>query len=203
VDDATAKTHLHRALQQAREAVLWKIDGLGEYDARRPLTPTGTNLLGLVKHLAFVEVGYFADTFDRPMPGGPRWPDLDDDLTADLWTTAGESREELVATYRRTIAHADTTITELALDAEGHVAHWPVERNPVTLHGMLVHVVAETQRHAGHADIIRELVDGAAGRQPGNDNMAPGDAQEWARHRDRVERAARDAAGRPRGGSRA
>ncbi|GAA4800362.1 DinB family protein [Actinomycetospora chlora] len=197
MDDAAAKAHLHGSLQQAREAVLWKLDGLGEYDARRPLTPTGTNLLGLLKHLAFVEAGYFADAFDRPMTEGPRWDDLGDDETADMWATADESRDELVATYRRTIAHADGTITELPLDAEGHVAHWPAERNPVTLHAMLVHVVAETQRHAGHVDIVRELIDGAAGRQPGNDNLAPGDADAWARHRGRVERAAREAAGRP------
>ena len=63
------KATLVRYLQQARDAMLWKLDGLGEYDIRRPLTPTGTNLLGLVKHLAGVESGYFGATFGRPFPG--------------------------------------------------------------------------------------------------------------------------------------
>src|SRR4051794_8417918 len=177
--------------------MLWKLEGLGEYDARRPLTPTGTNLLGLVKHLAFVEVGYLGETFGRPMPDGPRWEDLGDDETADLWARPDESRDDLVAAYRRVAAHADATIADLALDAEGHVAHWPAERNPVTLHGIVVHVLAEIHRHAGHADIVRELVDGAAGLRPDNDNLAAGLAASPSRHHDRVERAARDAAGRP------
>ena len=57
---------LHRYLRMASDALLWKLDGVSEYDVRRPCTPTGTNLLGLVKHLAIVELGYFGDTFGRP-----------------------------------------------------------------------------------------------------------------------------------------
>jgi hypothetical protein len=70
------KADFHLYLQEAREALLWKLDGLGEYDVRRPLVPTGTNLLGLVKHLASVELGYFGDTSELPLdaighvPGG-------------------------------------------------------------------------------------------------------------------------------------
>ncbi|MHC1558333.1 DinB family protein [Actinomycetospora sp. C-140] len=197
MDDESAKHHLHRALRQAREALLWKLDGLGEYDARRPLTPTGTNLLGLVKHLAFVEAAYFGTTFDRPVPDAPRWADLGDDETADMWARADESREELVGRYRHVAEHADATIAALPLDAPGHVVHWSAERNPVTLHGMLVHVVAETTRHAGHADIVRELIDGAAGLRPDNDNLPPGEADAWARYRDQVDEAARAASRRP------
>jgi hypothetical protein len=63
-----AKTDLQRYLQDAREALLWKLDGLSEYDIRRPLVPTGTNLLGLIKHQAGVELGYFGDTFGGPGP---------------------------------------------------------------------------------------------------------------------------------------
>jgi uncharacterized damage-inducible protein DinB len=55
------KADLHRYLQDAREALLWKLAGLSEYDVRRPMVPTGTNLLGLVKHVASVELGYFGD----------------------------------------------------------------------------------------------------------------------------------------------
>src|ERR1700710_1469593 len=98
---AAAKDDLHRYLQTARDVMLWKLDGLGEYDVRRPLTPTGTNLLGLVKHLATVELGYFGATFGRPTTEAPPWWNDDAEPEADMWVTAGESREEIVAFYRR------------------------------------------------------------------------------------------------------
>jgi Protein of unknown function (DUF664) len=197
VDEASAKAHLHRALQQGRDALLWKLEGLDEYDARRPLTPTATNLLGLVKHMAFVELGYLGGPFGRPMPDGPRVEDLGDDPTADLWAAADESRAGILDTYRRVTAHADETIATLPLDAPGHVAHWPAERNPVTLHGILVHVIAEIHRHAGHADIVREHIDGAAGLRTDNDNLAHHDPAAWRAHHTAIEQAARDAARRP------
>jgi len=185
------KADLHRYLQDAREALVWKLDGLSEYDIRRPMTPTGTNLLGLVKHVANVELGYFGDTFGRP-PGEPlSWSQ--DEPTSDMWATADESREQIVGLYRRTWAHSDATIDELALDAIGHVPWWPDDRSEVTLHRILVHVIAETDRHAGHADIVRELIDGAAGLRDGNDNMLPGDEAWWEDYRNRLERAAREA----------
>src|SRR3954462_4597570 len=65
---ADPKSQLHRYLKHAREAVLWKLDGLSEYDIRRPMTPTGTNLLGLVKHVASVEAGYLARPSGDPFP---------------------------------------------------------------------------------------------------------------------------------------
>ena len=197
VDEASAKAQLHGALQRARETVLWKLEGLDEYDARRPMTPTATNLLGLVKHLSFVEIGYFGLTFGRPLPGAARWQGLGDAFNADMWATAQESRADVVDAYRRAAAHADETIATLPLDATGTVGHWPADRNPVTLHAILVHVTAETHRHAGHADVVRELIDGAAGMRVDNDNLPPADATAWAAYRDTVERAARAAAGRP------
>jgi len=187
------KMDLHRYLQAGREALLWKLDGLSEYDARRPLVPTGTNLLGLVKHVASVEAGYFGDTFGRPF--GERLPWFEDgaEPNADMWAAAGESREQIVGLYHRAWAHSDATIDALGLDAIGHVLWWPDDRSKVTLHQILVHVIAETHRHAGHADIVRELVDGAAGLRDGNDNMAPGDQQWWQNYRSRLEHAAQDA----------
>ena len=71
------KSDLRRYLQDGRDAMLWKLDGLSEYDIRRPLVPTGTNLLGLVKHLAGFELGYFGDTFGRPWDGPPPWDESD------------------------------------------------------------------------------------------------------------------------------
>jgi uncharacterized damage-inducible protein DinB len=187
------KATLHRYLRTAREALLWKLDGLGEYDVRRPLTPTGTNLLGLVKHVASVELGYFGDTFGRPSGEPLPWYDDGAEENADMWATPEESREDVIGLYRRATAHADATIEALDLDAPGRVPHWPAERAEVTLHQVLVHVIAETHRHAGHADIVRELIDGEVGLRRDNDNMAGGDRDWWAEHRERVERAAREA----------
>ncbi len=184
------KSDLHRYLRTAREALLWKLDGLSPYDARRPLTPTGTNLLGLVKHLAGVEVGYFGDTFGRPFPEPMPWMSEDAEPDADMWATADESREDVIALYRRACAHADETIEALDLDAPGTVPWWPEDRGAITLHLVLVHVIAETNRHAGHADIVRELVDGTAGLRPDNDNLARVD---WEAYRARLERVAREA----------
>ena len=190
------KVVLHHYLQTARDVMLWKLDGLGEYDVRRPLTPTGTNLLGLVKHLASVELGYFGSTFGRPSPVRLPWFDDGAEPDADMWATADETREEIVALYRRAWAHADETIARNDLDAVGHVAHWPPEREEVTLHRILVHMIAETHRHAGHADVVRELVDGAVGHRDGVDNMGDLDTHGRAALHARIERAARDAAER-------
>ncbi|MFD3457657.1 DinB family protein [Streptomyces sp. NPDC058691] len=191
--ESKAKADLARYLQSARNALLWKLDGLSEYDIRRPLTPTGTNLLGLVKHAAGVEVGYFGDTFRRPFGEALPWLAEDAEPNADLWATADESREYIVALYQRVWRHADATITELALDATGHVPWWIEGRQEVTLHQILVHVTTETSRHAGHADIVRELLDGAVGMAEGNDNMPAGDRSWWENHRERLERTAREA----------
>jgi uncharacterized damage-inducible protein DinB len=194
--DTGPADHLHRYLQTGRDALLWKLDGLGEYDIRRPVTPTGTNLLGLVKHLAVVEMGYFGPTFGRPVPEVEAWLDDDVEPNADMWARADESRDDVLASYRRAWAVTDATVRQLPLDAVGSVRWWPPERSAVTLHQVLVHVIAETHRHAGHADIVRELVDGAAGLRAGSDNLPPGvDASWWDGYRDRLEAAARQAAG--------
>jgi uncharacterized damage-inducible protein DinB len=187
------KVDLHRYLQAARDALLWKLDGLSEYDIRRPLTPTGTNLLGLVKHVASVEYGYFGDTFGRPSGEPLPWFEDDAEPNADMWATPDESRDQIVALYRRAWAHSDATIDALPLDAVGHVPWWPEKRREVTLHRVLVHMIAETHRHAGHADIVRELIDGVVGLRADNDNMASGDAAWWESYRSRLEQAAREA----------
>jgi uncharacterized damage-inducible protein DinB len=187
------KADLQRYLQAARDALLWKLDGLSNCDIRRPLTPTGTNLLGLVKHVASVELGYFGETFGRPSGEPLPWFAADAEPNADMWATADESREQIVQLYKRSWAHADATIAALPLDAVGYVPWWQEGRREVTLHRILVHMIAETDRHAGHADIVRELIDGAAGLRPDNDNMAPGDQAWWADYRSQLERVAREA----------
>jgi hypothetical protein len=190
----TAKSDLHHYLRIAREALLWKLDGLSEYDVRRPITPTGTNLLGLVKHVASVELGYLGDVFDRPSGVPLPWFEEDAEPNADMWATADESRDQVVGLYHRAWEHGDATIDALDLDSAGRVPWWGA-RADVTLHTILVHLIAETNRHAGHADIVRELIDGAAGLRADNDNLAPVDASWWSQYRERVETAAREAAG--------
>ena len=187
------KADLHRYLQAGREALVWKLDGLSEYDIRRPMTPTGTNLLGLIKHVASVELGYFGDTFGRPSGEPLPWLEPGAEPNADMWATAAESREQIVGLYHRAWAHSDATIDALPLDATGRVPWWPAERAEVTLHRILVHMVAETDRHAGHADIVRELIDGTVGMRADNDNMAPGDLSWWEEYRSRLETAAQEA----------
>ncbi|WP_405167833.1 DinB family protein [Nocardia sp. NBC_01499] len=189
------KVELHRYLRDAREAMLWKLDGLSEYDVRRPMTPTGTNLLGLVKHLGTIEFGYFGDTFGRPNDESITQQDFEADPTADMWATAEESRADIIAFYRRAWAHSDATIDSLDLTAEGSVPWWSEDRRTVTLHRILVHVTAETNRHAGHADIVRELIDGAAGLLAHKDNMPTSDPTWWQRYRSELEEAAKKAAG--------
>ncbi|MBC9724388.1 DinB family protein [Streptomyces sp. TRM68367] len=190
------KAELVRYLQDGRDALLWKLDGLSEYDVRRPMTPTGTNLLGLVKHLAGVELGYFGDAFGRPYfdkEPQPGWYGENGEPGADMWATPDESREEIVGLYRRAWEHANGTFEALPLDAIGHVPWWPEGRRAVTLNHVLARMIADTHRHAGHADILRELIDGSVGMLPGNTSLPPGDRAWWERYRDRLERAAREA----------
>src|ERR1700722_352191 len=185
------KQTLHRYLQNAREVLLWKLEGLSDYDIRRPMTPTGTNLLGIVKHCAGVECGYFGEVVDRPFSGQDdlNWGDDDDaELSGHMYATDAESREQVTDFYRRIWAHSDATIEELPLDARGTVPWWPPERQQPTLQTLLVHAIAETARHAGHADIIREAIDGSAGLREGVSNMPPeADAAAWKQHYDKLE----------------
>jgi hypothetical protein len=195
--DSDTKAELRRYLQAGRDALVWKLDGLTEYDVRRPLVPTGTNLLGLVKHLAGIEAGYFGDVFGRPFDEPLPWIAPDAERNADMWATPGESREHIVDLYRRVWTHADGTIAELDLAGrDRHRALVAAEHATVTLHRILVHVIAETHRHAGHADLVRELIDGAAGVRPRNSIPLDADREWWSRYRDRLEDAARQAGAR-------
>lgn len=188
--DEFAKQNLHERLRRDRKALLWKLDGLSEYDARRPLTATGTNLLGLVKHVATVEARYFGEVFDRPSPERlPRWQDYNGN---DLWAAEGETRDQIIGFYRRTWEHSDATINELPLDAPGHVPWWPEPYLNTNLFAIIVHVLGESIRHAGHADILREGLDGRTGVRP--EHEQPIDEEARAAYCAKVERAARSAA---------
>jgi uncharacterized damage-inducible protein DinB len=174
------KAVLRRYLQAARDALVWKLDGLSERDARLPRTPTGNNLLGILKHCLNVEVGYFGPTFGREFPTPHELvaeEALEQDAQADWYATADETKDELIDLARRVWVFADTTIDELSLDAPGRVPWWPAERQEVTLQQIMVHVTYDVARHAGQADIMREQHDAAIGCQPAS-TMIP-DGYDW------------------------
>jgi uncharacterized damage-inducible protein DinB len=150
------KESLQVSLDRHRDAVLWKLEGLDDGDLRRAMTPSGTNLLGLVKHLAAVEYGWFCETFGRatePLPFD------EDDENADLRVTSEETTGDVLAFYGRARAAADQVIAELELEETGTA--WFGET--VSLRWVLIHMIEETARHAGHVDIVRELIDGMTG----------------------------------------
>ncbi len=178
---------LLRYLQQGRDGLIRALEGLDDYDVRRPLTPSGSNLIGLVKHVAGVELAYLGDAVGRP--SGERLSWVEDGSiweSADMWATADESRDDIVALYRRAWAHCDAVVRELPLDAPATVDWWPEERRHTTLGSLLVRCVAEVSQHAGHADILRELIDGRGGR----DQADMGDAAWWTSYVARIQAAA-------------
>ena len=180
------KDELHSKLQASRAAVLSKLDNVSEYDRRRPMTPTGTNLLGLVKHLAGLEYGYLGESFGYPPPESLSW--IEDGSIwrgADMWARPDESTQYITGLYRRACAHADGVIAKLDVDAPGSVAHWPEDRRATTLGVLLIRMVAETAQHAGHADIIRELIDGKGGS-----DQDAFDAETWREYVAQIQTAA-------------
>lgn len=153
------KDSLRTSLDRQRDVVLWKLRDLDDELLRRSMTPSGTNLLGLVKHLAAVEYGWFCETFGRetePLPFDP------DDEDADLRVAAHETTADIVQFYGRARAAADHVIDDVEVDEVGTA--W--FGNPVSMRWVLIHMIEETARHAGHMDILRELIDGATGDQP-------------------------------------
>jgi len=168
---------LTRYLDVAHDAVRWKLDGLSEYDLRRPLTDTGTNLLGIVKHLAWVELGYFGDCFDRPVDAGQS-PMASAEFNADMYVTADETVAQIWELFALAQATAQSTIADLGLDAEGHVPWWG-DVNPVTVQWIAAHMVAEIHRHLGQIDILREGIDGRVGYREAAPNLPGPTEVDW------------------------
>jgi uncharacterized damage-inducible protein DinB len=181
VDMGDPKTALHHYLQETRNALVWKLDGLSERDARLPRTPTGNNLLGMLKHCLNVEAGYFGVTFGREFPTPDELVSLDtyeEEPQADWYAEQDETQNGLIDLYRRVWAFADQTIERLPLDAPGRVPWWRPDRQDVTLQRIIVHVICDLARHAGQADIMREQHDKAIGLHPTNTNIP--DDYDWS-----------------------
>ena len=154
---------------------------------------SGTNLLGVLKHVAVMEAVYLGATFSRPVPH-EGWLILDFELPCpDMWATAEESRDRIVEYYKRVWANSDATVAEFDLDATGHVPHWPSDRNEVTLHHMLMRMISETSRHAGHADICREVIDNSIGVHETDPFVPSADPAWYEEYRARLDRAAGEA----------
>jgi len=188
MDDDVMKSHLQQKLRAVRESLVWKLDGLSEYDIRRLMTATGTNLLGLVKHNAISDAHYFGDVFGRPFPEQlPRW---DDPAVAflDHRATSSETRDQIVDLYRRVWTHSDATISALDLDSPGFVPWWQEE---VPLFNVMAARLVDAVRHAGHADILRESLDGGVGIDGEGLPLHGRESSYWEARRALIEDAAR------------
>ena len=192
---ANAKSELVEALGKLNDAILGKLDGVGDYDLRRSLTPTGSNLLGIVKHLATVQAEYFGGCFGRPFPEEMPWSSEDAGINADMFAAAGETSDWVRDLYRRSWLHALGTIAVTDLDDTATVPWWPDDRRHPSLRTVLTHMTVETARHAGHLDILRETIDGEAGRFVGDASLPDAADFDWDAYRHEVDDAARAAAG--------
>lgn len=161
------RTHL-RLIQQS---LLWKLEGLSDADLRRPMTKTGTNLIGIVKHLAGVTYGCLCTAFGRERETFPWERDEELFYGLDMWATPEESPAGIIAAYRRACDAAAETIDQLDLDTTGK-HHSGVT---VSLRWMILNVLQDTTRHAGHADVVRELIDGRVGMRPRDPTVSDDD----------------------------
>jgi len=183
----TTKDDLGQYLQSARDSVVRSLDGLSEYDVRRPLVPSGTNLLGVVKHLIGVELSYLGESVGRTPPVTLPWVE-DESIwdSSDMWATPDESREYLLDLYRTACRHSDESLASLALDAPAHVAWWSEGKRDTTLGHLVVRVLEDTAHHAGHCDVVREMIDGRGGPHAGD----IGDADWWTSYVAKIQAAA-------------
>ncbi|HEY3557419.1 MAG TPA: DinB family protein [Kribbella sp.] len=179
----TEKELLLERLDEVQQSLLWKVEGLGDAELRRPMTPTGTNLIGIVKHLTGITYGYLVAAFGQERDEDRLTSELDEELFhgLDLWATPEESVDDLVAAYRRACTAGARTIGELDLETTGkhHTG------NTVSLREMVLTVLLDTTRHTGHADVVRELTDGRVGSRPG-DPMSPDDPEYLRMYRARI-----------------
>jgi hypothetical protein len=153
------KEILRTILHNNRAAVAWKLEGVDAENAARSMVPSGTNLVGQVKHLAWVELGWFVDFFAGEPVDDPYAGMADADMRAE----PGDTAQSVVGLYEQHIARADAVIDVNDLDDLSARDH---DGERFSLRWIVVHMIEETARHAGHADILREQIDGATGLYP-------------------------------------
>jgi len=159
---ADEKAMLLAYLNAQRNHVLGILEGLSEEDLRRPVLPSGWSCAGLVQHLA-LDVERF--WFRTIVAGEPEQSDISPEIMANAWQVPADVPVDTVFDlYRQEIARADAVIAATPLDASP--AWWPEDRWPnwrhENLRQVILHVITETACHAGHADVVRELIDGRA-----------------------------------------
>lgn len=155
---APEKPTLEAMLDYHRGTLLCKVDGVGDDDLRRAGTPSGLTLLGLVKHLAYVERWWFRKVFageDVPFP----WTEEDPDVE---WRVEpGDTTRDILELYRGEVARcreiaAASSLDDLARGSDSRGSEY-------SLRWVMLHMIGETARHNGHADLLREMIDGATG----------------------------------------
>ncbi|HVS06727.1 MAG TPA: DinB family protein [Candidatus Dormibacteraeota bacterium] len=153
------KNMLSAFLDRYRETMVWKLDGLSKEQASARLVPSPTTLLGIVKHLAYVERWWFQMNFAGDPVIFP-WPEDEPDEDIDFRVTATDTIEGIRALYEQECARSREIVAAASLDDLAK----DQKRGDRTLRWIMVHMIEETARHAGHADILRELTDGAIGQ---------------------------------------
>jgi uncharacterized damage-inducible protein DinB len=147
---------LNAFLDFQRATLLWKVDGVSDEDLRRPMVPSGTSLLGMVKHLADVEQSWFVERFAGEEPILPLWKQ--DDPGATWRIEPHETTDHILGLYRAACENSRKATVGASLDGVAKQA-----RAGETLRWIMFHMIEETARHNGHADIFREMIDGQTG----------------------------------------
>lgn len=152
-DDGGEKDTALAFLDFVRSCALKKVDGLDEAQLRRRLVVSETTLLGLIRHLTDGERYWFSYV----VGGDERWAEVEFSMTIE----EGRSAEDVIADYRAAVEESQAVLAAHDLDDLTAV---PVHDGPKTVRWVVAHMTGETARHVGHADILRELIDGVTGR---------------------------------------
>ncbi|MGP5015737.1 DinB family protein, partial [Glutamicibacter ardleyensis] len=171
--------HHSAYLNEARSTVLWKCEALSEELARRPMTPTGTHMLGIVHHLAVTEYGYFGECLGL-LPNDDHVLELlqSEDSQIDFLPPADYSVQDVLELYRKSVAFAEAALDNLELASPAVIPWWSIHRHSTVEH-LIVHMIAETSRHAGQLDIVRELLDGQVGLREQALNLPSYSSAQW------------------------
>jgi hypothetical protein len=153
---ADERTALLAWLDYHRATLLWKLEGLDDHQLRQPMVASGLCLLGLVKHLTAVEHGWFVVNFAQS--GEPHLFVREDGSDADFLIEEGDTTESITAGYLRACERSREVVA-----GAGSLDDTFQRKDTIDLRWVLIHMIEETARHNGHADIIRELIDGTTG----------------------------------------